>query len=179
MNPSLILARFFGLNHPFGLRVRIGTQPLIRRCKSFRSGSTAHRALGIRCSNSSNQFSGSRYRRPGYGRWKGFLQFPGSRTSVIVTLERPMRAATVLVVRAFHAWTLLDNFQWPEGYTERYGLIYTDFRNQKRTKRIRACGTVELLPPIGSMCECRAVLKSVLTQLWCTCGTCGRFALAP
>lgn len=23
--------------------------------------------------------------------------------------------------------------QWAEGYTERYGLIYTDFRNQKRT----------------------------------------------
>lgn len=36
-------------------------------------------------------------------------------------------------VRAYHVWTLLDNFQWAEGYTERYGLIYTDFRNQKRT----------------------------------------------
>jgi beta-glucosidase len=36
-------------------------------------------------------------------------------------------------VRAYHAWTLLDDFQWGEGYTERYGLIYTDFRNQKRT----------------------------------------------
>ena len=36
-------------------------------------------------------------------------------------------------VRAFHAWSLLDNFQWAEGFTERYGLIYTDFRSQKRT----------------------------------------------
>ncbi|HEY3704986.1 MAG TPA: GH1 family beta-glucosidase [Terracidiphilus sp.] len=36
-------------------------------------------------------------------------------------------------VRAYHAWTLLDNFQWGEGFTERYGLIYCDFRNQKRT----------------------------------------------
>ena len=34
-------------------------------------------------------------------------------------------------VRAFHAWTLLDNFQWAEGYTERYGLIHTDFHSQK------------------------------------------------
>ena len=38
-----------------------------------------------------------------------------------------------LVDTGRHAWTLLDNFQWAEGYTERYGLIHTDFRNQKRT----------------------------------------------
>lgn len=36
-------------------------------------------------------------------------------------------------VRAYHAWSLLDNLQWAEGHTERYGLIYTDFRSQKRT----------------------------------------------
>lgn len=35
-------------------------------------------------------------------------------------------------VRAFHAWSLLDSFQWAEGYTERYGLIYTDSRSQQR-----------------------------------------------
>ena len=36
-------------------------------------------------------------------------------------------------VRAYHAWTLLDNFQWAEGHSERYGLIHTDFDTQKRT----------------------------------------------
>ena len=37
-------------------------------------------------------------------------------------------------VRAFHAWSLLDNFAWADRYSQRYDLTYVDFRDQKRVK---------------------------------------------
>jgi beta-glucosidase len=36
-------------------------------------------------------------------------------------------------ITGYMAWTLLDNFEWAEGYNARFGLIYNDFKTQQRT----------------------------------------------
>jgi beta-glucosidase len=35
-------------------------------------------------------------------------------------------------VQGYFIWTLLDNFEWAEGYHPRFGLVYVDFETQKR-----------------------------------------------
>ena len=41
-------------------------------------------------------------------------------------------------VRGYIVWSMLDNFEWVRGYTERFGIIHVDFETLERTPKLSA-----------------------------------------
>ena len=45
----------------------------------------------------------------------------------------PARLEDGVQLKGYFAWSLIDNFEWGEGYSKRFGLYYVDYATQQRT----------------------------------------------
>ena len=41
-------------------------------------------------------------------------------------------------LQGYYAWSFLDNFEWAEGYSKRFGLVFVDYATQVRTPKSSA-----------------------------------------
>ena len=48
-------------------------------------------------------------------------------------------------VRGYFLWSLLDNFEWSDGYDVRFGLVHVDYRTLKRTPKLSAAYYSEVI----------------------------------
>merc|ERR1712129_536022 len=53
-------------------------------------------------------------------------------------------------LKAYYAWSLLDNFEWADGYHFRFGLTYVNYTTQMRTPKRSGKWFKELLKRMGS-----------------------------
>lgn len=129
----------FDLSNPGDVFARSVYDPDVKRLQQFFEGAgnlhpDAFRDLLIRL---------KKYNKPIYITENGFVETDrDDQTRYLITHLQAVNEAIQrgVDVRGYFWWSLLDNFEWSEGYTPRFGLYHTEYETQART--LKKAGTL-------------------------------------
>ncbi|MDQ6740808.1 MAG: GH1 family beta-glucosidase [Actinomycetota bacterium] len=63
------------------------------------------------------------------------IDYLGAHLAAAVDAVQPGGPAEALELRGYYIWSLLDNFEWAAGYSQRFGLVHVDFETLVRTPK--------------------------------------------
>jgi beta-glucosidase len=52
---------------------------------------------------------------------------------VLLELSRAIKDG--VPITGYYVWSLIDNFEWSDGYKQRFGMVYVDYQSQKRVPK--------------------------------------------
>ena len=72
----------------------------------------------------------------------------------VAFLDAHFRAAHAAIeqgvdLRGYMVWSLLDNFEWAEGYSKRFGIVFVDYGTQRRIPKMSALWYKEVIERNG------------------------------
>lgn len=67
----------------------------------------------------------------------------------LLALQRAVRDG--IDVRGYFHWSIMDNFEWAEGYKHRFGLVHVDYETQRRTLKDSALWYREVIRTNGAI----------------------------
>ncbi|MGF9650007.1 GH1 family beta-glucosidase [Pseudarthrobacter oxydans] len=63
------------------------------------------------------------------------LNYIASHLRAALDATSPGGMASAVDLRGYYVWTLMDNFEWAAGYSQRFGLVHVDFETLERTPK--------------------------------------------
>ncbi|MCI5919937.1 MAG: GH1 family beta-glucosidase [Roseburia sp.] len=65
-------------------------------------------------------------------------------------------------IKGYFLWTFLDNFEWTEGYKDRFGIVYVDFQTQRRIVKDSALWYQKVMETNGESLSMNQTTKEIL-----------------
>ena len=65
-------------------------------------------------------------------------------------------------VKGYFVWSFMDNLEWDKGYLERFGLVYVDYKNQRRIVKDSAYWYQKVMESNGMVISSNQITKEIL-----------------